>query len=206
MQHLAGIARGVVPICRKCRSFSIGNKVDIVGVAGSNPAMPTIHPFEKQGDYICNTKFPLGSSNLHERFWSKVDIRRHDECWPWIAAKTGNGYGNFKAGRYSNIPSHRMAYWLASGVYPADLLVRHKCDNPVCCNPAHLELGTAADNAQDKVERGRHRNGHTGPLFDAPLQGPRRKRKPKPPSETYARRRLREIRMTASPALNPSIT
>lgn len=46
---------------------------------------------------------------------------------------------------------------LANGQYPGDLLIRHRCDNPPCCNPAHLEVGTHADNNRDMVERGRAR-------------------------------------------------
>lgn len=99
------------------------------------------------------------------RFWAKVDVKMDNrECWPWKAARTGNGYGNFKVREIStHVPAHRVAYWLAKE-YPGEQLVRHKCDNPICCNPAHLEVGTHADNARDKVERGRHRNGHTGPI------------------------------------------
>lgn len=140
------------------------NKVDIVGVGSSILPAPTIQTLEIEGLEYEDAKLSPGSMNLLHRFWSKVDIREESECWPWTAAKTGNGYGNFKAGRYSTIPSHRAAYWFSYGIYPDKLLVRHKCDNPICCNPSHLELGTAADNAQDKVKRGRHRNGHTGPL------------------------------------------
>lgn len=60
MQHLAGIARGVVPICRKCGSFSVGNKVDIVGVTGSIPVTPTI----LSSTYGTFAKFSTGSTNL----------------------------------------------------------------------------------------------------------------------------------------------
>lgn len=50
-----------------------------------------------------------------------------------------------------------MAYTLTKGVIPDGLVVRHRCDNAACCNPAHLELGTALDNVRDRVERGRGR-------------------------------------------------
>lgn len=111
--------------------------LDIVGVGSSILPAPTIQALEIEGLEYEDAKLSPGSANLLHRFWSKVDIREENECWPWTAAKTGNGYGNFKAGRYLNIPSHRIAYWFSSGVYPDKLLVRHKCDNPVCCNPAH---------------------------------------------------------------------
>lgn len=174
-------------------AFSEGNKVDIVGVGSSNLPMPTIQLIENNEDAGVKTKFPVGSTNLWDRFWAKVEIHDVAECWPWIAAKTGNGYGNFKSASYGNIPAHRMAYWLSYGEYPDRLLVRHKCDNPVCCNPYHLELGTHAENAQDKVERGRHRNGHTGPIVPKPE---RKVTSPKHPKQkiSYAQQRIAEIR------------
>lgn len=94
------------------------------------------------------------------RFWSKVDVNIDNrECWPWRGARTGNGYGNFSVPELRNkVPAHRVAYWLATGAHPElGLVVRHKCDNPLCVNPGHLELGTQADNMQDVVARGRRK-------------------------------------------------
>lgn len=57
---------------------------------------------------------------------------------------------------------HRIAYIKSSGKSWDDihgLVIRHKCDNPRCINPEHLEIGTHADNTRDKMERGRHRSG-----------------------------------------------
>jgi hypothetical protein len=58
-----------------------------------------------------------------------------------------------------SVAAHRVAWTIANDAEPGSLLVRHRCDNPTCCNPAHLELGTHADNMRDKVERGRCRTG-----------------------------------------------
>lgn len=55
--------------------------------------------------------------------------------------------------------AHRVAYELINGPIPEGLMVRHKCDNPPCCNPSHLTTGTAKDNAQDAVSRHRASTG-----------------------------------------------
>lgn len=58
---------------------------------------------------------------------------------------------------HKDIRAHRLAYMTATGIDPGDLCVLHRCDNPPCCNPAHLFLGTVADNARDAVQKGRRR-------------------------------------------------
>ncbi|KKC39889.1 hypothetical protein WH87_04800 [Devosia epidermidihirudinis] len=91
---------------------------------------------------------------VHDRFWSKVDVRGEDECWPWTASSFPDGYGCFG---YEGKTHHaqRIAFLLANGEFDRSLEVRHTCDNPPCCNPAHLLLGTHADNMRDMAERGR---------------------------------------------------
>jgi hypothetical protein len=92
------------------------------------------------------------------RFWSKVDIRGPDECWPWLGRRKEWGYGMFTIhGR--NTTAHRVAWWMHTGVWPGEKKVRHVvCDNPPCCNPAHLAEGTDADNVRDMMEKGRNRS------------------------------------------------
>ena len=95
------------------------------------------------------------------RFWAKVD-RSHgnDACWNWLAGRDKDGYGSFKAhGRQWR--AHRIAFMLTNGPIESMTVIRHKCDNRPCCNPAHLLSGTNADNVRDKCERGRQVRGET---------------------------------------------
>ena len=89
-----------------------------------------------------------------DRFWSKVK-KLDNGCWNWVGSVGGHGYGNFRLGGKCEL-SHRVAWYLHTGDMPMPkTIIRHKCDNPLCCNPEHLEPGTQTDNMQDMWERGR---------------------------------------------------
>jgi hypothetical protein len=98
-----------------------------------------------------------------ERFWGKVAIGEKDECWPWQGTRQRAGHGIVKLklpGRgWWVMTGSRAAWVLTSGAVPRGLYVCHKCDNPFCCNPNHLFLGTPKDNAQDMVAKGRSTKG-----------------------------------------------
>ena len=89
-----------------------------------------------------------------ERFWSKVNVKGDDDCWEWMAGKTSSGYGAFYANGRMN-RANRIAYTISNEQIPEKLLVLHKCDNPICCNPGHLFLGTQGDNVRDMWSKGR---------------------------------------------------
>jgi hypothetical protein len=86
-------------------------------------------------------------------FWSFV--RKDAECWEWMRFRNKFGYGRIRVSGV-NFLTHRYAWILTHGVIPDDLCVLHRCDNPPCVNPSHLYLGTDADNARDRTERGRY--------------------------------------------------
>lgn len=92
-----------------------------------------------------------------ERFAQKLDQCGPDECWPWTATKNRFGHGQFFVSRErGTIPAHVFALELATGERcPDGLEGCHRCDNPPCCNPAHIYYGTRQQNVDDMHARGR---------------------------------------------------
>lgn len=91
-------------------------------------------------------------------FWDRVDkTAGPDACWPWkLTRRTGGGYGSLHINGHA-VGAHRRSYELTHGAIPKGLWVLHRCDNPPCCNPSHLFLGTNADNVADRQAKGRTR-------------------------------------------------
>jgi len=93
---------------------------------------------------------------LEARYWPKVGRQGENECWLWLAkAKHPYGYGRMSAGRNVQLKAHQIAWALENGPIPDGLSVLHECDNPSCCNPHHLFLGTQKANIEDAVQKGR---------------------------------------------------
>lgn len=75
-------------------------------------------------------------------------------CWVWTGSRQGDGYGTIRASDRTML-THRAAWIVEHGPIPDGLKVLHRCDNPPCCNPAHLFLGTDQDNSNDMIAKGR---------------------------------------------------
>jgi hypothetical protein len=104
------------------------------------------------------------------KFWSHIEKPGADDCWTWKLSCTAAGYGQIwcvDTMKYA----HRIAYELIKGPIPTGMEVLHACDNPPCANPAHLRVGTHADNMRDMAVRGRQGKTPRGPC-------PRRKLTP----------------------------
>lgn len=111
-----------------------------------------------------HTEINLSEKDI-ARFWSKVDKNGPTQphmvtpCWLWMAGKNIHGYGRFKIGG-KTVGSHRVAWIIANGHIPHDgsfhgICALHTCDRRDCCRADHLFIGTAADNAADRVAKGR---------------------------------------------------
>lgn len=92
-----------------------------------------------------------------QRFFAQVV--RGDGCWSWSAAKDKDGYGMFRGDvlGVTCTRAHRYSWAFHNqALIPDGAVICHSCDNPECCNPAHLRLGTHADNQQERRAKGRH--------------------------------------------------
>jgi hypothetical protein len=89
-----------------------------------------------------------------DRFWTRVDKSDPDGCWLWTGCTTAAGYGRLSWGSVLS-SAHRVAYMLAVGPIQPGEHILHRCDNPPCCNPAHLSAGTNRDNMLDAASKGR---------------------------------------------------
>lgn len=128
----------------------------------------TNHPLagRKQDPEVVKRRIDGGAGrpkNTPDILWSKVDKRGPDECWPWLGFTNEQGYGRTwinDRGYYA----HRVIYNL---VNPGEIelsaprqrsargFLMHSCDNPCCCNPAHLSVSTHDENMADKKNKGR---------------------------------------------------
>jgi len=94
------------------------------------------------------------SGTLLERLLDKVIVNEITDCWEFQGGKNNIGYGMIRDGKKMRT-SHRVSYEEHKGPIPHGLCVMHSCDNPICCNPSHLSVGTHKQNTRDMMNKGR---------------------------------------------------
>jgi len=114
---------------------------------------------EERRAHLCKaSRSRWGDRTPADRFWAKVDRSGGDDaCWPWTGARLPHGYGAVRIAGVTRL-THRLVWEFAHGAPPAGV-IRHRCDNTSCCNPAHLAEGSQADNLKDCREKDRHARG-----------------------------------------------
>jgi len=106
-----------------------------------------------------NTRIlPVLNERNISNFWNKVAITANDDkCWNWTASNV-RGYGRMGLrikGKSHSLNATRVSYAINNSVDPIGKCVLHTCDNPSCCNPKHLFLGTSKDNTDDMMRKKR---------------------------------------------------
>lgn len=136
------------------------------------PFTPTVHTYKRQKLCSLQCSYVTRKFTPEQReaaFWRKVNKESPKGCWIFQGCKDKWGYGHMSLNgkRYQ---AHRFAYEMARGTIPPGKLILHSCDVPYCVNPAHLRVGTDADNVADKVARTPHKTITRAKLTEAQVK------------------------------------
>jgi hypothetical protein len=105
--------------------------------------------------YCQNLFLSLCVKSLKERFEDKI-FYSPCGCWLWTG-QTKKGYGRFELADRVRISAHRLSYRIYNGQIPANMVIMHSCDVPLCVNPYHLSVGTVQENNRDAWQKGLHK-------------------------------------------------
>lgn len=97
-----------------------------------------------------------GVSSVVLRIKEQLFIDPYTGCWNYLGSLSSHGYGRIGVGQLV-FRCHRLVFISENGNIPSEMIVCHRCDNPKCCNPANLFLGTHKTNSDDKISKGRFR-------------------------------------------------
>lgn len=111
--------------------------------------------------YSTTFKINIKQSDI-SKFWSRIDVKAETECWTWMCGKSRLGYGKMSIGKKC-IRAHRFALVVSGVEIPENMCACHSCDNPSCCNPKHLWVGSQSDNQKDRAAKGRSSRGERNP-------------------------------------------
>lgn len=172
--HHGGVTKGALvrPICgnrlcvnpahlvlgpysksRRTDDVAVGSKITCCRCSVEKPALAE-HFGRSHGRWRSTCRACEGRRiPWQERFWNSVARGADNQCWEWQATKVSKGYGWF--GAPHETLAHRIAYGLRHGLIPNGGVICHACDNPACCNPGHLFLGTIHTNNLDMYVKGR---------------------------------------------------
>lgn len=92
---------------------------------------------------------------LSIRWMKKVLFGQVHECWPWLGAVSGWGYGSIRDETGKRINASRASLIIHTGINPLDKVAAHSCNNPLCVNPNHLSWQTQSENMRYAAECGR---------------------------------------------------